>query len=147
MTSPGRQPRYGEVRTEAGWRAGASCRNLPADMFFPDPADDAGRKRAIRVCERCPVRAECLGEALRNNEPHGIWGGYGPIARQRLLGRVGSQRWRGYRQRQAALVDPPVPHGDVRRYVTYGCRCEPCREANVRRGRDYRARARARRTG
>jgi WhiB family redox-sensing transcriptional regulator len=30
---------------------------------------------AKRLCASCPIRQECLSEALQRGEPHGVWGG------------------------------------------------------------------------
>lgn len=42
-------------------------------------------QRAVKVCHGCPVRQQCLDEALRTDEPFGIWGGLGARERSRLL--------------------------------------------------------------
>jgi WhiB family redox-sensing transcriptional regulator len=42
--------------------------------------------RAKRVCERCPVRAQCLDWALHTRQDAGIWGGMTEDER-RILGR------------------------------------------------------------
>jgi hypothetical protein len=34
------------------------------------------RRRARQDCFDCPVRLQCLGLAIENQESHGIWGGY-----------------------------------------------------------------------
>lgn len=112
MTGVGRQPRYGEVETSGAWRGEAACRTSHPDLFFPDATDDVNRKRAVRVCTGCPVRAECLREALRNDEPHGIWGGYGPMTRRKMAGK------------------PVPPHGTEARYQQGGCRCPACSETH-----------------
>lgn len=52
--------------------------------FFPeDHGLNAGK--AIYVCERCPVRQECLDWALTHDEQFGIWGGKTPRARRAML--------------------------------------------------------------
>lgn len=57
------------------WTKEALCTRLPAsrDEFFPDPGRIASDVRMI--CAACPVRAECLVEAILNDEKWGIWGG------------------------------------------------------------------------
>ncbi|MFC8583492.1 WhiB family transcriptional regulator [Streptomyces sp. NPDC057217] len=45
------------------WRWRAACAGL-GDEMFPDPRDAEGNKRAQQVCLLCPVRAECLDDAL-----------------------------------------------------------------------------------
>ncbi|MFE2850211.1 WhiB family transcriptional regulator [Streptomyces lavendulae] len=43
--------------------------------------------RAKRVCTGCPVRTECLTEALDNRIEFGIWGGMTERERRALLRR------------------------------------------------------------
>ena len=52
-------------------------------MFF-DPTPSAVR-RAKQICGRCGLRAECLADALRRDERHGVWGGLTELERY-LLG-------------------------------------------------------------
>ena len=40
--------------------------------LFPEASDE---KRAGLVCSGCPVRFECLAEALDNRIEWGVWGG------------------------------------------------------------------------
>lgn len=72
-------------RTLTDWRDSAACADDP-DTQFPAPTDLPAVSRARRVCAACPVRAECLRDALRHAEPHGVWGGFTPNERTRLAG-------------------------------------------------------------
>lgn len=66
------------------WRYDAKCRGEDTEIFFP-PRDKALYKpiadRAKAICwgrdgrPPCPVRKECLREAILNDELHGIFGG------------------------------------------------------------------------
>jgi len=66
------------------WRYDAKCQGEDTEMFFP-PRDKALYKpiadKAKAICwgkdgrPPCPVRKECLKEAINNNELHGIFGG------------------------------------------------------------------------
>lgn len=66
------------------WRYEAKCRGEDTEMFFP-PRDKALYKpiadKAKAICwgkdgrPPCPVRKECLKEAILNDELHGIFGG------------------------------------------------------------------------
>ena len=71
MAGAGGLPRRGRTRT----------------LFFPaaesGPARDAQVAAAKAVCARCPVRAECLAEALARI-PYGIAGGLTEHERRRL---------------------------------------------------------------
>src|SRR3712207_8902031 len=59
----------------------AKCRGME-DALFPEEAD---QKRARVLCSGCPVRFECLAEALDNRIEWGIWGGMTERERRLLL--------------------------------------------------------------
>ena len=65
------------------WTLAAKCRGM-GDALFPEPVEQA---RASQVCNGCPVRAECLAEALDNRIEFGIWGGTTERQRRALLRR------------------------------------------------------------
>jgi WhiB family redox-sensing transcriptional regulator len=52
------------------------------DEFF---VTDAEQKLVRRFCGDCPVRPECLMEALVNRIEWGIWGGTTERQRRRML--------------------------------------------------------------
>ena len=49
------------------------CRTYDADLWFAE--DQASTDKAQRLCQRCPLQAACLSEALARQEPAGVWGG------------------------------------------------------------------------
>ena len=49
------------------------CRANEAELFFAESPSDV--ELAKRLCQECPVRAECLAGALERREPWGVWGG------------------------------------------------------------------------
>lgn len=55
------------------WYAAAACAGHDTALWFPEKGDDW--RPAIRVCEACPVRQECLQHALDHDERVGVWGG------------------------------------------------------------------------
>lgn len=63
------------------WTLRARCRGME-DALFPDGAD---QKRARTICTGCPVRTECLAEALDNRIEWGVWGGMTERERRQLL--------------------------------------------------------------
>ena len=77
------------------WRHRAACRNLDPEIFFPvaeaGPARERQEARALAVCARCPVRAQCLEFAL-NALPYGIAGGMTEGQRDALRRRAASPR-------------------------------------------------------
>ena len=48
------------------------CAENP-DLWFSEKQSD--RKTALAVCNSCPLRKECLEQAIANKEEFGIWGG------------------------------------------------------------------------
>ena len=55
------------------WTSRARCRGLDPEQFFVRSLTQA--KSAIRVCQRCPVRQECLDYAVDEEIEVGVWGG------------------------------------------------------------------------
>jgi WhiB family transcriptional regulator, redox-sensing transcriptional regulator len=71
-------PRY-------SWRDDAACLEHPAE-WFTGPHQPGDTKRAIDVCDTCPVKQPCLETALQIEVTAdlGIWGGTTQSARQRI---------------------------------------------------------------
>jgi hypothetical protein len=71
--------------TAGEWRSQANCRSVEPETFFPaaedGPTYEAQVAVAKAVCGGCPVRAECLAEALVRI-PYGIAGGLTPEERR-----------------------------------------------------------------
>ena len=82
---------------EPTWRARALCAGginlylpglhafipIPLDLFFPDRG--APTAPAKRICQMCPVRADCLEHALTKPEMFGVWGGTSELDRRPML--------------------------------------------------------------
>ena len=64
------------------WALDALCAQTDPDLFFPEKGGEI--RKAKRVCNACPVTAECLAYALANDERYGVWGGTGAVERRRL---------------------------------------------------------------
>ena len=54
----------------SGWRARAACAGQQ-DLFF----DGRREAKAVAICARCPVRAECEAFALATACEFGVWAG------------------------------------------------------------------------
>jgi WhiB family redox-sensing transcriptional regulator len=77
------------------WRDEAACLGRNPDSFYPERSHtEAARAKAI--CKGCPVREDCLTEAIINNERFGIWGGMDTQQRTREARK---------RRREGTLVD------------------------------------------
>jgi len=64
------------------WVARSACRNADPDELF---VTGAAQNRAKAVCMGCPVRTECLSDALDNRVEFGVWGGMTERERRALL--------------------------------------------------------------
>lgn len=76
------------------WQHDAACRGADVSTFY-HPDNERGVSRARRemrakaICSNCPVRAMCLGWALKTREPYGVWGGLSVEEREQRLMRLG----------------------------------------------------------
>jgi len=66
------------------WTALSACRTADPDELF---VTGAAQNRAKAVCMGCPVRTECLSDALDNQVEFGVWGGMTERERRALLRR------------------------------------------------------------
>lgn len=83
-----------EPEPEWSWRYSAKCSGQDTEIFFP-PRNKTLYKpiadKAKAICygkdgySECPVRKECLLDALGRDEEHGIWGGMSHRERNALL--------------------------------------------------------------
>ncbi len=68
----------------ATWTSRAACQGRDPDSLF---VQGAAQNRAKRLCSACPVRTECLADALDNRVEFGVWGGMTERERRALLRR------------------------------------------------------------
>ncbi len=66
---------------ETTWRDSAACRDTDPESFFDERMFPELRRS---FCQQCPVRGDCLQEAL-NNRDAGLWGGTSQQARNAIL--------------------------------------------------------------
>lgn len=64
------------------WQDRGACNGADPDLFFPERGDPTGP--AKRICERCPVKKECLEFALSDPETVGVWGGTSGAQRRQI---------------------------------------------------------------
>lgn len=72
----------GALRTD--WAGLGACVARDPDALF---VRGAAQQQAKMVCQRCPVIAECLADALDNRTEFGVWGGMTERERRALLRR------------------------------------------------------------
>jgi len=83
------------------WSSKALCNETRPDVLF---VRGAAQNRAKQMCAGCPVKAECLAEALDNQIEWGVWGGMTERERRALLHRRPNvTSWR--RLLKAAMAD------------------------------------------
>jgi len=64
------------------WASAAQCKQAKPDELFVRGAE---QNRAKQMCIGCPVRTECLAEALDNEIEWGVWGGLTERERRAVL--------------------------------------------------------------
>ena len=64
------------------WWDSAVCAQTDPELFFPEKG--LRPREAKAVCARCPVRAECLEDALTQDRVYGVWGGTTERERRKL---------------------------------------------------------------
>jgi WhiB family transcriptional regulator, redox-sensing transcriptional regulator len=65
------------------WSSQAACKGRTEELFVRG----AAQNRAKQVCKGCPVRTECLAEALDDRIEWGVWGGMTERERRAVLKR------------------------------------------------------------
>jgi WhiB family redox-sensing transcriptional regulator len=69
------------------WRQQAACKGANTSVFFPGRGDRLDEAKAY--CDRCPVRPQCLDEAMAlrsvpgQERLMGVWGGTSERERRR----------------------------------------------------------------
>lgn len=109
------------------WQDSAACIGADTAIFFPESGDPVGPAKAL--CRACPVREQCLADALERGEVHGVWGG------------LSAKERRKYRRQHGLLRKPggqpqPINHGTNGGYHTHRRRgqqpCDACSQAHIR---------------
>jgi len=68
------------------WVRQAACYGVNPDVFFPEDNNihTSNKDEAIKICQSCPVRLDCLIWSIKSGEDNGIWGGTSAKDRRRL---------------------------------------------------------------
>lgn len=72
------------IAGENDWTAAAVCATQPPDLLF---VTGAAQRDAARMCDTCPVKLQCLSDALDNRVEFGVWGGLTERQRRAILRR------------------------------------------------------------
>jgi WhiB family redox-sensing transcriptional regulator len=73
------------------WRAGAACKGMDVNIFFPEKGGQGAitTKKAKAICAGCKVQDHCLLFAINSDERIGIYGGTSERQRRALADRKG----------------------------------------------------------
>lgn len=69
---------------DRNWTTRGACAQIEPDALF---VQGAAQRQARSVCASCPVRLECLADALDGRAEFGVWGGMTERERRALLRR------------------------------------------------------------
>jgi WhiB family redox-sensing transcriptional regulator len=89
------------------WQSRALCAQVDPELWFPEAGNTS--VYAKRICQRCPVQAECLAAALERHEQHGIWGGLNYYERLHHRGPQVVRQLQSARAHARVLTSLPVP--------------------------------------
>ncbi|WP_043498023.1 WhiB family transcriptional regulator [Georgenia sp. SUBG003] len=79
------------IDEDQSWASGAACAGIEPDALF---VRGAAQRQARQLCFTCPVRMQCLAEALSSNTSFGVWGGLTERERRALVRRYpGVRDW------------------------------------------------------
>jgi len=97
--SPPRAPRA-LTTDDPNWASLGACVADDPDALF---VRGRAQRQARLVCRSCPVRLDCLADALDNRTEFGVWGGMTERERRALLNQHPNVRsWRAEIRRQLA---------------------------------------------
>jgi len=73
-----------------------NCKGVDPDRFFPKQEKYSDNKmnyeqtvsNAKRICQGCPIKGECLHQAVRDKTHSGIWGGRNMNDLNRIRSRI-----------------------------------------------------------
>jgi WhiB family redox-sensing transcriptional regulator len=84
---------------DSEWVSRGACRDVDPESLF---VVGAAQNKAKAVCNGCPVRVDCLADALDSRTEFGVWGGMTERERRILLRRRPDVRsWRHFFASQA----------------------------------------------
>lgn len=73
---------YGHTDKDQSWAAKALCATESPDALF---VQGAAQRQVRSRCLACPVRLECLADALQSEANFGVWGGLTERERRAML--------------------------------------------------------------
>lgn len=72
----------------AKWWMDALCRDNPDFFDFPDLDEKEQISKSRKICNQCPVKAECFVSAYRDQTREGLWAGTLTIEDRNLVASI-----------------------------------------------------------
>jgi len=68
---------------DLSWQDNASCRGMDTNLFYYDHLQRGQQRlakanKAKAICQGCPVKLQCLTDAVKRDDRHSIQGGTSP---------------------------------------------------------------------
>ena len=79
-----RVPSRAVAASDSEWASRGACRDVDPESLF---VVGAAQHKAKAICMGCPVRIDCLADALDSRTEFGVWGGMTERERRTLLRR------------------------------------------------------------
>ncbi|HEX4728351.1 MAG TPA: WhiB family transcriptional regulator [Jatrophihabitans sp.] len=79
-----RMPERLRATSDLEWASRGACRDVDPETLF---VVGAAQHKAKSICMGCPVRVDCLADALDSRTEFGVWGGMTERERRTLLRR------------------------------------------------------------
>jgi hypothetical protein len=73
--------RWCVMENDERWHLAAACHGMDSEPWFS--GNPTKTRRAVAICDRCPVKVICGREADERGEVFGVWGG---VVRHKLQG-------------------------------------------------------------
>lgn len=96
------------VTSNLRWYTEAACKGVDTNIFFGGTA--ASNKEATKYCNQCPIRAECLEDALQYPpiDQHGLIGGIAAYERKKIIAKRNYEA-KGGANRICEICEQPLP--------------------------------------
>lgn len=65
------------------WTFRAACRGQDVELFYSN--EPLNVQLALKMCSNCPVRRDCIDDAVSRGEWFGVWGGLKEGRRRRIV--------------------------------------------------------------
>lgn len=72
---------FDSIHNRPAWHHQALCAEADPELWFPEKGKS--NVEAKRICGRCPVKTQCLHDAVERGEPYGVRGGLSEHERRR----------------------------------------------------------------